>query len=176
VGSLGLLSIELNPGEHLRTIYKIWLIVCAALVCLAGVLTVSAILIGRPLAAAESYVNEANRAIIEKWSESELLVRASPELRSVAAPDDLANLFERFRLLGELEEYRPAKGYTTLSLSTGSLPRLLGSYQASARFKNGTVLISTKVVLVNGRWRLLQFYIQPQTEKGKSAKTQGAGR
>src|SRR5436190_22523012 len=64
---------------------------------------------------AKAYADAAIPAIVGNWDVAELEQRESPEFRSTTNASDLDKLFQMFRRLGTLKDYKGAKGQAMMS-------------------------------------------------------------
>ena len=107
---------------------------------------------------ATAYVDAAIPAISAHWSASELLDRATPELKKDTTPDAVAKLFRILEPLGRLTKYEGAKGSSKTSYSTETGTSITGDYVATAEYENGTATFDVVVVKRNGQWMINGFH------------------
>jgi hypothetical protein len=145
---------------NMKKVFMVLGVVFAILVLLAGILIGYAAYTGSKLdASSKAYVDANVPPIISTWSTSELLGRASPELREAASNEQLSQLFGKLRQLGPLIKYEGAKGGTNTVVTAGSGKLITADYEASATFVNGPATIKIRLVQENGQWALLRFYV-----------------
>ena len=112
-------------------------------------------------AESKAFVDNEVPAIATTWSKEELLDRATPELRSNIAPDQLTSIFNTLSKLGPLIKYEGATGQSTMSYFTGSDSRASASYVANAKFQNGTATFRIALVKRGGQWMIYNFHVDP---------------
>jgi hypothetical protein len=67
---------------------------------------------------AQAWVDSSVPEIVATWNSEELVNRASTSLRKAASPEQFAQLFKLLsEKLGPLQEYKDARGETTLTTS-----------------------------------------------------------
>ena len=117
-------------------------------------------------AESKAFVDAAVPAIASGWNKQELLDRATPELREMAKPEQLAALFDALSRLGPIVEYEGAKGDATMAFTSGSGGTVSAKYEAKAQFKNGTAIFRIVLMKRDGRWMIHNFQVDPApTEK-----------
>jgi len=107
----------------------------------------------------QEYVDEANRAILDPWSEAELLERASPEFLSATDEADVTRLFAMFRTLGDLESYENAEGSAHIQMTPRTGKVVTADYTARAEFGEGEATIETRLIQHDDQWSILAFKI-----------------
>jgi len=109
----------------------------------------------------KAFVDSAVPAIVTTWSKQQLLDRATPELRETIKPDELNALFDRLSQLGPLVEYQGATGEAAMSYIAGSGGTVSASYDAKARFQNGSATFRIVLMKRDGRWMIHNFHVEP---------------
>ncbi len=118
---------------------------------------------GRALdAESKSFVDSAVPAIAAKWSEQQLVERATPELIKNAKPAELDAFFGGLSRLGPLVEYQGATGDATMSYFTNTGSIVSASYVAKARFQNGEATFRLILLKRDGRWMIHNFHVDPE--------------
>lgn len=107
-----------------------------------------------------AYMDQAVPAIANRWDKNELLERATPALRSVIKPEELAQLFSTFSRLGKMAEYRGASGEATMWLALNSGIAVSASYVARANFENGSATFRIGLRKLDGHWLINSFYVE----------------
>jgi hypothetical protein len=138
-----------------------------------GVIVLGAVLLvhnGNALdAESRDFVDSAVPAIAGNWSREELLGRATPELRAVAKPNDLTNLFNSFNRLGTFAAYDGATGQATMSYFGNAGGVVSATYVAKARFQYGTAVFRIALLKRDGHWMINNFYVDAApTNQSKS--------
>ena len=106
-----------------------------------------------------TYVDKAVPAITARWSEKQLLDRASPGLRRTLSQARLAAVFQRFAQLGPLVHYEGADRQSLMSTGFGSGRTVAAAYVAKAVYANGRATIRLAVVERHGRWMISGFHV-----------------
>ena len=111
-------------------------------------------------ASSKAYVDASVPAIVAHWSASELIKRASPQLRA-ATPDQEIDAFfmSLAQKSGSFQSYDGSKGDSMVSYTTQNGKTITASYTASATFQNGKVDIQVKLIQIKGAWSLLGFHV-----------------
>jgi hypothetical protein len=110
-------------------------------------------------ASSKEYVDANVPPIVNAWSTTELLKRASPELRKVASPSQLTQLFAKLSLLGSLTKYEGAKGDSFVSFTPKEGKVITANYEAAATFEKGPATIKIGLIQESGQWMILKFYV-----------------
>jgi hypothetical protein len=110
-------------------------------------------------AESKAFVDTAVPAISARWSEQELLDRATPELRKSVKPGELAALFNTFSRLGSLVAYEGATGEATMSYMDGSGGVVSAAYVATAKFQNGRGSFRIGLIKRDGQWLIHNFHV-----------------
>ena len=110
-------------------------------------------------ASSKEYVDQVIPPIISTWSDTELLDRASPELKAIATKDQIVPLFKKLSELGKLKEYQGSKGDSLMSYTTQNGKRITAKYVANALFENGTADINIQLIQHGGNWQILSFHV-----------------
>ena len=117
---------------------------------------------GRGLDASSKTYIEANvPPIISTWSKDELLKRSSPQLLKIIneKPEQLDLLFKKLSNLGALRNFYDVKGDSNVSYTTQNGKATTASYIAKAKYENGEVQLSIRLIQISGQWLLLYFYV-----------------
>lgn len=109
----------------------------------------------------KAYVRASVPAIISTWSEQELLKRASPQLLKElrAHPGQLDHVFRRMSALGALKHFGDVKGEANTAYNLPHDTSSTAAYKAKAVFANGKVTIKVRLILQDGKWKFLNFYV-----------------
>jgi hypothetical protein len=107
----------------------------------------------------KAYANSAIPAIVMRWSEKELLDRASPEFKKAITIDELDRLFRWFSGLGRLEKYEGAEGEAILSATSQTGRLISAEYTASAIFQKGEATVKIRLIKHGNQWQILSFRI-----------------
>ena len=107
----------------------------------------------------KAFVDEALPSIAAHWEESQLLDRATPELRASLKPGQLQGLFASLAKFGPLVVYEGSKGTSTMSYFAGSGTTITASYVAKAQFQNGAAAFKIILLKRDGRWRIHNFHV-----------------
>jgi hypothetical protein len=135
-------------------------IVFAAVLLVAGAFLGYAAYTGSKLdASSKIYVDANIPPIIGTWSTAELLSRASPELRGVVSDEQLSQLFKKLSQLGLLIKYDGAKSGSRTVMTTANGKAVTADYEANATFEKGSAKIKISLIMANGQWALLSFYV-----------------
>jgi hypothetical protein len=112
-------------------------------------------------AESKAFVDSAIPAITGTWSEEQLIDRSTTELRGSIKPEELRALFDRLSQFGPLVEYQGATGQATMSYLSGSGGTVSASYDAKARFQNGSATFQIVLMKRDGRWLIHNFHVDP---------------
>jgi hypothetical protein len=113
-------------------------------------------------AESKTFVDDAIPAIAGTWSKEQLIDRSTMELRESIKPDELNALFDRLSQLGPLVEYQGATGQATMSYLSGSGSTVSASYDAKARFQNGSAAFRILLMKRDGHWLIHNFHVDPE--------------
>lgn len=108
----------------------------------------------------KSYVDEVVPRIVSSWNAAELMERAGPELLEAASPEKVEKIFRAFSdRLGPLKHYEGSQGQarTLITPQTGKVTT--ASYVADASFEKGKASIQLNLVMRDGRWQIVGFYV-----------------
>jgi hypothetical protein len=149
-----------NGLKGVKKVFVVLGIVFAGLILVVGVVIGYAAYTGSKLdASSKAYVDANVPPIVSTWSATELLKRASPELRNVGPEEQFTQLFGKLSQLGSLTKYEGAKGgsNTNISPSTGKV--VTADYEAHATFEKGSATIKVSLIQEKGEWAFLRFYV-----------------
>jgi hypothetical protein len=104
-----------------------------------------------------TYADAAIPTIVSKWSEKELLDRASPEFKKAVTIDQLDRMFRWFSRLGQLESCEPAAGQAGVSVTPKDGKVTGGQYTSKAKFQNGEATVSLRLIKHGDQWQILRF-------------------
>ena len=107
----------------------------------------------------KAYADLAVPAIVNTWSEKELLDRASPELKKAATIDQLDRLFRMFSGLGQLQKCEPLQGQAYMAATTQAGKRISADYTAKATFQKGEATIKLGLIKHGDQWQILKFHV-----------------
>ncbi len=107
------------------------------------------------------FVDAAVPAIIADWDVREIQKRASPEFNATVDYDDMLQMFDILRDLGDLQEYYEAAGESKITLSLESGLVITALYEASADFEEGSADIQISLIRHGGQWQILGFKVAP---------------
>jgi UDP-N-acetylmuramyl tripeptide synthase len=107
----------------------------------------------------KAYADLALPAIINTWSEKELLDRASPEFKKIAPIDQLDRLFRALNGLGKLQKCEPLQGQALMSATTQTGKMTTALYIAKATFQKGEATIKLGLIKHGDQWQILSFYV-----------------
>lgn len=112
------------------------------------------------LEAARAYVDEAVPAIVSDWQPSALRARASPALLQQTSSDEIDSLFNQAaRQLGYMRRYNGSRGSDIVRFGVGQRENVVGNYDCSADFENGSAVIHVRVSRDGESWRISGFQI-----------------
>ena len=111
----------------------------------------------------KAYADSAIPAIVNTWSEKELLDRASPELKKAATIDQLDRLFRMFSGLGKLQKCEPLQGQAYMAATTQAGKRISADYTAKATFQKGEATIKLGLIKHGDQWQILKFHVDAPT-------------
>jgi hypothetical protein len=103
----------------------------------------------------KTYADSAIPAIVSRWSEKELLDRASPEFKKAITIDQLNRLFRWVSGLGQLQKCEPAQGQSLMSATTQTGKRI----SAQATFQKGEATIKLGLIKHDDQWQILSFHV-----------------
>jgi hypothetical protein len=110
----------------------------------------------------KAYADSAIPAIINTWSEKELLDRVSPEFKKAVTIDQLDRLFRWFSGLGPPQKCEPAQGESLMS-ATGQTGRMISAqYIAKATFQKGEANIKLGLIKHGDRWQISSFRVESE--------------
>ena len=141
-----------------RFFYVVGLITCGLVVIGligAGVMIYKAIKLSEE---ATAYVDAAIPAISAHWSATELLDRATPELKKNTTPVELTKLFHTLESLGTLSKYDGATGKADANYDSSKGTTITGSYVATGEYQNGTATFDVAIVKQDGHWMINGFH------------------
>ncbi len=127
----------------------------------AGFIGYGAYLESRLDASSKAYVEANVPAIVSTWSSTELVKRASPELRQIidAHPAELAQLFQKLSRLGKLKNLKDVKGKSHVSYSANHDRIITATYGATGKFEQGEAKIALRLVQNSDQWQFLLLNI-----------------
>lgn len=127
----------------------------------AGVATFA--IVGKTLdKESKAFVDAAIPAIVSDWDAMEIKKRASPEFDETINYEDLQQLLDILRGLGEMEEYRGSMGQAQIVLSIEDGVVITAVYEASADFEAGSADMLLSLIKHEGTWQILGFKINPE--------------
>ena len=106
-----------------------------------------------------AYADVAIPAIVNGWSEKELVDRASPEFRKAVTQQQLDQMFHWFTSLGRLQKCEPAQGQAGISVTPQTGKVISGQYAAKANFEKGDATIKLALIKHENQWQVLSFYV-----------------
>jgi hypothetical protein len=106
-----------------------------------------------------AYADTAIPAVVNGWSEQELLARASPEFKQAVTQDKLDQLFHRFTSLGRLQKCDPAQGQAGITVTPQTGKVISGQYAAKAKFEKGDANIKLILIKHGDQWQIASFYV-----------------
>jgi len=110
----------------------------------------------------KAYVDEAVPAILRSWDASELLTRATDELRQEMARGEFDASFRRTsRALGPMSEYKGSTGSVKLEFNVPQGRGATGFFAAEATFVRGSAKIEVVTVDRGAGWQIAGFRVQP---------------
>ena len=142
---------------------KVLIIVFLALIVslAAGVLAFA--IVGKTLdKESKAFVDATIPAIVSDWDATEIKKRASPEFDATINYEDLQQLLDILRGLGEMEEYRGSIGQAQIVLSIEDGIVITAVYEASADFEAGSADMQLALIKHGGQWQILGFTINPE--------------
>jgi hypothetical protein len=99
-------------------------------------------------------------AIVGNWDSEELMKRASSSLLKAASPQQFS---ERFKImpekLGPMQEYKGARGETTLTTSWTGIIRT-GRFEPEAVFAKAPAVILCRIVWQDSTWKIDEFRVK----------------
>jgi hypothetical protein len=110
----------------------------------------------------KAFVDAAIPAIVSDWDAMEIKKRASPEFDETINYEDLQQLLDILRGLGEMEEYRGSTGQAQIVLSFEDGVVITAVYEASADFEAGSADMLLSLIKHGGQWQILGFKINPE--------------
>ena len=142
---------------------KVLIIVFLALIVslAAGVLAFA--IVGKTLdKESKAFVDATIPAIVSDWDATEIKKRASPEFDATINYEDLQQLLDILRGLGEMEEYRGSIGQAQIVLSIEDGIVITAVYEASADFEAGSADMQLALIKHGGQWQIFGFKINPE--------------
>lgn len=116
-------------------------------------------------ASSKAYVDQNVPIILNGWSEQALWERAAPELKRVVTEEQLRELFTTFSgRLGKLKRYEGSSGEATIAFLLNSGRVVSARYIAKTTFESGPVVVNVGLIEHEGRWQILSFYVNSQTQ------------
>lgn len=113
---------------------------------------------------AQRYVDEVAPKIASKWDVRELVRCSSPELLQKAPLQKLEETFFPLMKLGEMKSHEGSQGQVYIVKSSGDGRALVsGEFTTRAEFENGRATISVNVVKNTKGWKILGFFVTPDT-------------
>ncbi len=109
----------------------------------------------------KAYADTAIPAIVTKWSEKELLDRASSELKQATTQQQLDEYFCRASTLGRLQKCEPAQGQALMSATTQSGKMISAQYTAKSTFEKGEASVTLGLIKHGDQWQILRFDARP---------------
>lgn len=144
----------------MKKVFIILGVILVALLLAAGIIIGYATYTGSRLdASSKVYVDANVPPIISSWSTTELLSRASPELRNVISNEELSQLFNKLSQLGGLIKYEGATGGSNTIVTPANGKVVTADYEAHATFERGSATIKVRLIRENGEWALLKFFV-----------------
>ena len=142
-----------------RILTTVFLALLVSLV--AGVVAFS--VVGKTLdKESKAFVDAAIPAIVSDWDATEIRKRASPEFDETINYEDLQQLLDILRGLGEMEEYRGSTGQAQIVLSFEDGVVITAVYEATADFEAGSADMLLSLIKHKGKWQILGFKINPE--------------
>jgi hypothetical protein len=115
----------------------------------------------------KAFVDTAIPAIVSDWDVEEIRKRASPEFDKTVDYDDMQQLFDVLRGLGDLHEYGGSTGESRIIISFEDGMVITAVYDASADFESGSAEIQISLIKHNGLWQILGFKITPEDAEAR---------
>ena len=118
--------------------------------------------ISSPIAESECrmFADNTVLAVAKNWDSRELINRVDPEMLRPGDEEELENLFQLYRKLGNLVEYYGAEGEIWRD---SSAPGAVGfSYFAEAEFENGFATVKIEGIHKDGNSYILEFNIRSE--------------
>jgi hypothetical protein len=131
-------------------------------VLVIGGFVVYAVYQGKALdASSKAYVMANVPPIVSNWSKQELLKRASPELLKQIGrhPGQIDRMFHKLSALGPMLSLGSVQGESQISYDLPEGKASIAAYVIKAVFANGTVKIKVRLILHDGKWTFLNFYV-----------------
>ena len=112
-------------------------------------------------ASSKAYVMANVPPIVSSWSKQELLKRASPELLKELRehPGQIDGMFQKLSALGPMLSFGSVQGESNISYDLPDGKASIAAYVVKAVFANGTVKIKVRLILREGKWKFLNFYV-----------------
>ena len=107
----------------------------------------------------KAYADAAIPAIVNAWSEQELLVRASPEFKKAVNQQQLDQMFHWFASLGRLQKCDPGQGQALMSATTQTGKVISAQYTTKATFEKGEAKITVGLIKHADQWQILRFEV-----------------
>ena len=113
-------------------------------------------------ASSKTYVEKNLPAIINNWSEAELVKRASPQLLKIIKekPGQLDQLFQKLSTLGAMQSFGDVKGESNINYSMQNGKMTTAYYIASAKFAHGEAKVAVRLIQSAGQWQFLLFNVK----------------
>ena len=105
----------------------------------------------------KAYADAAIPAIINGWSQKELLDRASHEFKQAVTQQQLDQMFNWFGSLGPLQKYDPPKGQALMSATTQTGKVISAQYATKATFEKGEAAVTLGLIKHGDQWQILKF-------------------
>lgn len=112
-------------------------------------------------ASSKAYVEGNVPPIISTWSKNELLKRSSPQLAKIINenPKQLNQLFQKLLELGVLRSFGDVKGDSNVTYTLQHGKITTATYVAAAKYENGKIQISIRLIQILGQWQISSFYV-----------------
>ena len=107
----------------------------------------------------KAYADTAIPAIINGWSEKELLDRASPEFKQAVTQQQLDQMFNWFGSLGRFQKYDPPQGQALMSATTQNGKVISAQYATKATFEKGEATITLGLIKHGDQRQILRFNV-----------------
>lgn len=113
--------------------------------------------------AARQAADEALPQLLGSWDARKLEELAAPELKESVSFDQMAKMMADLKSkLGKLEKLQPAKvgNFETPGVDKSGGPFIVAPCVAKAKFEKGDATIEIKMVRVEGKWRVGNFFVR----------------
>ena len=107
----------------------------------------------------KSYASVAVVAITSHWNSSELLDRASPNLRNSVTTGQISSMFDWFSVLGPLTKTQECQGSSSVVAFLGKPSSTLAQYTCKELYQQGAATVAIALVKIGDVWMVNGFHV-----------------